>query len=355
MRALICSVLLACNHVDPGVEERACTQPFVAKIKGPRGGRVDWHPQGTEIAYDSRGLGTCYDVYTMAPNGTGSRCLTCNRSDVPSHTKGSPAYHPSGRYIVFQAEKQSHEGFYCTGSQPGMGVYDDLWILDRDLDRAYMIRAIPDGKEYGTLHPHFSHDGTKLLWSEMYAGPSSTPGFEVGRWKLMIADVAIDDGGTLGLANIRQLAPTADSGEGIFEAHGFTPDDRHAVFSGDPGYGTSVYSRNDIWTVDLATGVLDPITSDHYNEHGHFSPSGAHVALMSAEDLRFGTEWYLMNPDGSGRCQLSHLNFWNPTAVTSAADLSWAPDGTRFAGYAHILGNGAPEENIYIVDFGAPQ
>ena len=244
-----------------------------------QGGRVDWKPNSSTIAYDKRGKGGCYDVYEMQRDGSGQTCLTCDHPQLPTGTIGQPAYHPNGRFMVLQAEKQKKNGKQCgLFTNPGAGVNNDLWIINLDNGDAQLIYE----SAKGVLHPHFSPDGTKLLWSDLYGNANFfSPSQKVGRWALKIADVKIT-GNNLSISSARTLVPTQQSGEGMAEAHGFTPDGRNAIFSGNLGYKEDVFKRNDIWAIGIDGSGLQTLTEQGYNEHAHFSPSGKTMAWMSS-------------------------------------------------------------------------
>ena len=46
-----------------------------------------------------------FDIWTMRPDAAGQRCLTCQAGPLPQRHIGNPAWHPSGAFIVFQAQK----------------------------------------------------------------------------------------------------------------------------------------------------------------------------------------------------------------------------------------------------------
>ena len=321
-----------------------------------QGGRVDWKPNSSTIAYDKRGKGGCYDVYEMQRDGSGQTCLTCDHPQLPTGTIGQPAYHPNGRFMVLQAEKQKKNGKQCgLFTNPGAGVNNDLWIINLDNGDAQLIYE----SAKGVLHPHFSPDGTKLLWSDLYGNANFfSPSQKVGRWALKIADVKIT-GNNLSISSARTLVPTQQSGEGMAEAHGFTPDGRNAIFSGNLGYKEDVFKRNDIWAIGIDGSGLQTLTEQGYNEHAHFSPSGKTMAWMSSiwspdADGFKATEFFVSGQDGNP-CQVSHFNTKgypeSQKRSTVAADLSWSPDGKSFAGFSHNFGN----EYIWLVTFDSPQ
>jgi Tol biopolymer transport system component len=343
-------------------ESPGCPSVSLTKIRGPRGGRVAWSADGAKLAWDAKNpFGPCYEVYTSNVDGTGVKCATCAIAALPN-TKGQPAFHPNGRHLVFQGEKAAHSGTACGyATHPGVGGYSDLWVVDLQSGASYPIVAVANAPGIGTLHPHFSRDGKKVLWSEMYAGSSLTPGYEAARWKLMIADVTFDASGTLLVSNPTQLLPTSTSGEGFIESHGFSPDGSKVIFSANLGYGVSVSSRSDIWTMELATAARTQLTNISYNEHGHFAPSANHAVFMSKrgdDGASGGTEFYRTNADGTQPCQISHFNVpgfsESQSGFTLAADFEWSPDGRCAVALSHNFGLPLVE-NIWLLDFGSPQ
>ncbi len=67
---------------------------------------------------------------------------------------------------------------------------------------------------YGVLHPHFSKDGTKILWAEMIAnnGPH-------GEWRIKVADFNENSGNPF-INNVQTYHPLA--GINFYETHGFS-------------------------------------------------------------------------------------------------------------------------------------
>src|SRR5262245_51329327 len=105
----------------------------ISILKDP-GGRVDWSPKGDQIAFDKPGPDGYFEVYVMQPDGTGERCLTCDKKGIPNKHKGNPAFSPSGQYVVFQAEKQIYVGPEALAT-PGAGIGNDLWLTTADGDK----------------------------------------------------------------------------------------------------------------------------------------------------------------------------------------------------------------------------
>lgn len=334
------------------------------------GCRLDWGP-GDVLAFD-RPVNRHFELYVMRIGGSGMHCLTCGRPELPAGHRGNPAWHPSGKYIVFQASQgprsrrfgdrsgedaQSHMRRLEFVTRPGAGYENDLWLTDADGQHFWRLTNEPP--QGGVLHAHFSPSGDRLFWAERL-GPGAT---QEGLWQLNLADFSVVNGAPR-LSNIRSLRPGR---AGFYESHGFTPDGRGLIFSGTPTIGPDF--AFDIYTSDLSGGNLRNLTqsSDVWDEHGHYSPSGATImwestagfplprTRKSANGLR--SEYWLMNPDGSGKRQLTHFNTpgspeYEPRGC-APSDFSWSPDGTRAAGFLQI-NSAAALGKIVLLQFAHP-
>jgi Tol biopolymer transport system component len=294
------------------------------------GTRLDW--LGKRIAFDML-TGDYAALYTMRDDGTDVRCLSCNHPDLPRKNIGQPAWHPSGRYLAFQAEKQEHPKVrFDLVVTPGAGVMNDLWLLDLETNLAVIIREVENRHGQGILHAHFSADGRRLSWSEMHEKGGFKKGSEFGFWTLMVADFSIEDGKPA-LGNIRSYEP---GGTAFYENHGFSPDGSRLIFSSN--FEAEKRIESHIYSMDLQTGKLSRLTTEKYNEHALYSPDGRHIAWMSsAGNRRGGTDYWIMKSDGSGKRRLTFFNDKGHPHYAGGkvivADLSWRPDGKAFAGY----------------------
>lgn len=343
----------------PPHRSRQASMRAAPRLLTREGGRLDWN-QGS-IAFDkisNRGTkDRRYDVYTMRPDGSDIQCLTCDRHvmGLPSGIVGQPAWHPSGRYVVVQVEKAVHPKVIVWAVlSPGAGVYHDLWLIDVATRKAHLIHSIPTNKHFGVLHPHFSSDGTKLSWSEMYQGVSLAKGAGMGFWKLKVASYV--DGPNPHLTDIRDYQPELP---GFYENHGFSPDGRLLIFTHNTRRGDP-FKTNNIYTMDIATGkIAQQLTDTGYNEHAVFSPDGSKIAWMSSTgngpSFSAGTDFWVMNADGSNKRRLTFFNDrTNPQWLRKhaiASDLTWNPDGTQIAGYVQVV-KIPYEERIYLVPVG---
>lgn len=334
----------------------------VTRVIG-NGARVDWSHELDLIAFDRKGDDNKYDVWVMEPDGSNEVCLTCETPGLPGGHVGQPAWHPSGEWIILQAEKPEHPGGSLRAT-PGIGVENDLWIVTPDGSRAFQLTSLPDNT--GVLHPHFSHDGTRLLWSQMIEPPEGLLG---GNWAIKLADFVVE-GGEPRLENIETLQPL---GERLHETHGFSPDDSKIIFTaqkeGEPDWAF------DIYTLELATGDLTNLTEtdDQWDEHAHFSPSGDKIVWMSSTDCGcdpgdlgdLRTDLWLMDADGSNKTRLTWFSDGDYPARAGrrviAGDNSWSPDGRRLALFLiadrnilSLLNLRDSGETIVIVEFVEP-
>jgi dipeptidyl aminopeptidase/acylaminoacyl peptidase len=96
--------------------------------------------------------------------------------------------------------------------------------------------------------------------------------------------------------------------------------------------------------MDLETQSLTQLTNEAYNEHAIYSPDGEKIVWMSDKDNRNkGTDYWLMNPDGSEKNRLTYFNqrghpHYMGKKIT-VADSSWSPDGKRIVAYYHDMKN----------------
>lgn len=299
------------------------------------GGRLDWSPYDV-IAFDQLGADNYFDLFTANLDGSGEKCLTCGRSELPNRHIGNPSWHPSGEFIVFQVQKANapFNPIADYFANPGSGIGNDLWITDREGTRFWRLTDI--AVQNGVLHPHFSPLGDQLFWSERV----STAGGPIGEWAMHVADFRIVSGVPT-IENVRRYQPGAQ--RRFYESHGFTPDARTLLFSGnlEPGASESV---GDIYLFTPESGALLNLTasSDAWDEHAHISPSGNWIVWMTSMGPG-GTiagpksDYWLMRADGSAKTQLTFFNDRNhpdyiPGGAT-AADIAWSPDGTRLMAY----------------------
>jgi Tol biopolymer transport system component len=95
----------------------------------------------------------------------------------------------------------------------------------------------------------------------------------------------------------------------------WSPDSKHLVFF------SSRSGNADVWLLDIATGALTQLTSDHALDINPFlSPDGASIAFQSDRSGRL--EAWVMKSDGSEQRQLTKIG-------VSGHFLRWSRDGAR--------------------------
>lgn len=335
-------------------------------IVSEHGGRVDCGP-GDLIAYDAVSPNGFYDVHVMKSDGSGDRCLTCDRPELPRNGhKGNPAWHPTGDWIVFLAEQESpgdprlNWGNVKDGpATPGAGWRNDVWIMDAEGTKFFKLDAVKQPGQTGSLHPHFTEDGHRILWSRMVERKGS-----FGRWHLQLADFSVVEG-VPRLSNIEFVDALPEAN--FHEAHGFDPTGRYILFTGDPetGHDTGL----DIYRYDLQTEELTNLTGspENWDEHAHYAASGRHIIWASSAGLSkpepgkgfagLKTECWVMEADGSNKTQATH--FYTPGAPeyrggrqANCQDVAWSPDGTKAAAIIQV---GVQEKDLVaVIDFGKP-
>lgn len=290
----------------------------VETISDP-GGRVSWHPDQNVIAFDRAGTDGYLDIYVIHLDGTGATCLT-NTDPRLSHHNGNPSWHPSGRYLVFQSQNPDLEietpidmspDMEKFITSPGIGIHNNLWIMTSDGTQRWQMTHVE--KNHGALHPHFSPDGTALLWTEIINPELGG----MGHWAIRLADFTVDENGPF-LSNIQTIRPLDLQ---LYEVHGFSPDGMSILFSGVESGG--YYYDMEIYLMDLTTHTVKRLThNDEWDEHAHFTPDGSHIVWVSSEGIaqRKGKtlieiienpprlEYWIMDPDGTQKQRLSYFN-----------------------------------------------
>jgi Tol biopolymer transport system component len=322
------------------------------------GGRVDWSHSGNNlIAFDKPDSGDYYDVFTMNPDGSNEVCLTCSNPQLPGKHMGNPAWHPSGDYIVFQAEKSSHPAVPPYFTTPGVGIYNDLWVMTSDGDSVWQLTDLDTTERTGVLHPHFSHDGSKLLWSE---------NLDASQMALKIADFVVDSSGPH-LDSITIYQP--GSQHRLYESHGFLPGDTIMLFTGSLQPGQH-WTGMDIYTLNLNSLELRRLTStwDDWDEHAQYSPNGDTIIWISSNGYPFNpdsfykelrTELWMMNADSSDKVRLTYFNKPGHPEYTGVrtvvGDNSWSPEGSKIAAKIQLChSTDSVEYRIVMIELAEP-
>ncbi len=274
------------------------------------GGRVSWSPRGDLILFDQKGNDGYYDVYTMRPDGSNEKCLTCDSGGVLSKGhKGTAEWHPSGDYIVFQSQKKKDTGNWGRNlaATPGFGRYMDIWLVKLSTKEFFQLTHTADTDDTGVLHPHFSNDGKQLTWSEMYERPQVfNKSKKIGFWSLKIANFSFSNDQPK-LTNIRSFEP---GGPGFYENHGLSPDGSKFLFTAKISAESASHEFiANIYQYDITSSELIKLTSEKYNEHAHYAPVTNRILWMSSMgNPTRGTDYWSMKPDGSNKQRITDFN-----------------------------------------------
>ncbi|HET6990844.1 MAG TPA: hypothetical protein VFJ43_05945, partial [Bacteroidia bacterium] len=292
-----------------------------------------WCPDGSDrIVYSMKGKDGYYDLYMSNIKGTFDTCLTDKSKILPNRHICCPAWDATGKWIIFLAEKAVHPGS-STDALPGFGAYCDIWIMSADAKKIYKIYDIPNDYDHGVIAARISPDGKHVVWTNRVERPKlMNPKQQAGYWSINYADFDFNKDGIPEVKNVRQYEP----GERCFhECYGFSPDGSKLIFCSD--YKTNQFLLENIFTIDTAGNNLTQLTDGNYNEHSVYTPDSKHILWMSNKDCKnHGTDWWLMNPDGTDKKRLTYFNDpKNPMFMGKAVWaglVSFSPDGKKFIG-----------------------
>jgi Tol biopolymer transport system component len=349
------------------------------------GGRVAWSRKNDLIAFSKFGQDASNrqdvyggsEVYVMQADGSNQVCLTCGRAPLAPARSDQPDWHPSGNYLVFQSLDPNLSmppgipavlASYFT--QGGAGIHNNLWVMARDGSSLSQLTHVQQGE--ASLHPHFSHDGSKLLWTTRARNGRG------GEWALALADVVIDGQGAR-IVNERRFRPQG-APDTFYESHGFSPDDKSILFTANIGRRQTF--DLDIWTMDLASQTATQLTDSAgvWDEHAQYSPSGRRIVWVSSQGYSYSadaswaatlrTDYWTMDADGSNKTRLTYFNTPGAAEYTGerviVADVDWNRDGTSLVATVssqperrgRLLGRGADAgraTRIELIELASPQ
>lgn len=301
----------------------------------------DWSAQTHRLLMDERDAQGVHQVYTLNPDGSDVRGVTTlpvEGGPAVNRHKGFAHYDPAGRYIVMEVELPEalvgNSARVQKAVSPGSGVWMDLWVVTTDGRRWTNLTNFTTQKLTGALSPYFSADGKKLVYSKLVGAVDRQRSF--GTFELHVAEFS--DEGRPHLLNDRVLL----GGDGVYEAHGFSPDGKRVLFSSDRTLANSM--GLDLWEIDLQTSQIRNLTNSpsQYDEHARYSPDGSRIAWGSSMNIAaYRTSLGTLRSDAyvkrtKGQPTPRRLTYFNEPDHAESTDLqsgiwptAWSPDGRQ--------------------------
>jgi Tol biopolymer transport system component len=245
------------------------------------------------------------NAWIWTVNGDGS-ALAGWRTDLGSSKASDPAYSADGSLIAYSYSR-------------------DIWMAASDGSGA-PVQLTNTG--LNDKDPAFSPDGTKLIFTRDNVGTG---------------DIFLLDLQSKALINISNDADRIDNGAE------WSPDGKKIAFTGNPcftGGSTTPQGGPCVFTMNADGSGKTNITPEesraecpdkapgnshaHHSEEPTWSPDGKQIAFAGHFDIcQFnsggGGEIWVMNPDGSGKTNLTN------TGDLTDLEPSWSPDGKQIA------------------------
>ncbi|MBY9074436.1 hypothetical protein K1X13_06360 [Nocardioides sp. WL0053] len=257
------------------------------------------------VAESTTRCSSCYDIFTVRPDGTGLRQLT------RSAFVGDPAWSPGGRRLLF------------TRVRPGGSHRTDIWVMGsagRNKKRLISHRASDYSPAWAPSGRRFVFTSGRGDMTQLYVYS-----FETRRVR-------------------RLLDPTKWRAAG---SPAWSPDRRRIAFIGNRA-GDPEVDWPDLFTVRPDGTGLRRLTEtpDRFEDAPDWAPSGRRLVYARARGFDAGcTGPFIIRRDGTGAHRVpGACGYWSPT---------WSPDGRRIAdtGIWIFAPDGTP--NRLLVDSGS--
>jgi hypothetical protein len=320
------------------------------------GGRVDWSRANDRIAFDRVMGADRSEVFTVRPDGTDERCVTCgDPGGLPLGIRGQPAWHPSGAFLVIQVQAASFDGNRY--QFVSFGLDNDLWLVAAD--GTWAERLVTVGPCEASLHPHFSDSGDRLFWARRRRTGERVPQIPLDPtpcaenpwdgWSLAVAPFGRPEGGSAALGRATELFPSEG---GLFESHALVGDT--LWFSHTDGGRPYV---DDGFTARVDGSARTNLTRSprSWDEHASPSPAGRAYAFDSSRSFNWSPAdtaaalrlelW--MVADGGDPIRLTDLNAAAAPGIrVITSDFAWSPSGREIALYHADVGIGGTAQII---------
>lgn len=318
-----------------------------------------WSPYNdTLVAYNLLQKNGYYSIM-LANVGTDNtmlheRCLTCSNSKLPGKNVAEPAFQPSGKYMLFMAENAVHPG-NSANSIPGIGRYNDLWVMTTDGKKTYRLTTTPDTGVTAMIEPYFSPNGKEIIWDVMTDTAKGLLKQIFGYWVIKIAPF-IDDsikGPYIDSTHIRTIQP--GTVQAFNESYGWSPDGSKILFASC--YNQVSGLEDQIYSMDTNGNNITQLSSTahgyKYCEHGFYSTDGKHIVYMTNRDATDGNsiggdDWFIMNSDSTDDERLTYFNDTTSSYWTGNVHINlhggFCPDSNKFIG--DVSGSKAAQINF---------
>jgi dipeptidyl aminopeptidase/acylaminoacyl peptidase len=197
-------------------------------------------------------------------------------ADSPTKPFGGPeeiAWSPDGRQVAFTAKIRPRDAAWTTDL--------DVWLAAADGSGS---RCLTEDNEAVDTQPVFSPDGRLLAYVAM-----SRPGYESDRLRLMLLD--LQTGRRRALAEAWDRSP---------DSLVWSPDGRRILVTAEEA------GRRKIFAVDVRSGKVAPLVSEHYNGEVRFA--GRDRLVFLRDSLTAPAEVFRAQSDGSDPRPLTRVN-----------------------------------------------
>ena len=301
----------------------------------------DWDKSGSNrIVYSMKGDDKFYDIYLTLPDNSKDTCITCNHPNLPNKHISNPGWHPNGKWVTAVVEKAKHPRG-SANALPGFGAYCDIYLISANGKKAHKLVDIENTYDHGVIAPRLSPNGKKLIWTDRIVRPNFFSLKRMaGYWQIKTADLYWEktnlNDSIPKIKNIKILQPGKKC---FYECYGYSPDGNRIIFCSSMNK-PSFWDQH-IYTMDTSGNDVKKLTDSDYNEHGCYAPDGKKIVWMtSTKSTKKGTDWWIMNVDGTNKTRLTFFN--EPKDAMYAGKANWAglvsfnAAGTMFVGGVQI-------------------